>query len=121
VGRLCRQLDWWLSISKLERVVRAEDLQGMSDSSPFEGKRLRGWPVATIKGGKIIARDGKIVSKANGHYSAALSESAYFWKEPHRIDGSKLAAAIGEIPRTSLDVAVARALANLGAIAEAAP
>jgi dihydropyrimidinase len=53
---------------ELERVVRAEDLQGMSDFSPFEGKRLRGWPVATIKGGKIIARDGKIVSKANGRY-----------------------------------------------------
>jgi dihydropyrimidinase len=53
---------------ELERVVRAEGLQGMSDFSPFEGKRLRGWPVATIKGGKIIARDGKIVSKANGRY-----------------------------------------------------
>jgi dihydropyrimidinase len=53
---------------ELERVVRAEDLQGMSDFSPFEGKRLRGWPVATIKGGKIIARDGKIVSEANGRY-----------------------------------------------------
>ena len=52
----------------LERVVRAEDLQGMSDFSPFEGKTLRGWPVATIKGGKIIARDGKIVAKANGRY-----------------------------------------------------
>jgi dihydroorotase-like cyclic amidohydrolase len=51
-----------------ERVVSAEDLQGMSDFSPFEGKRLRGWPVATIKGGKIIARDGKIVAKANGRY-----------------------------------------------------
>jgi len=51
-----------------ERVVSAEDLQGMSDFSPFEAKRLRGWPVATIKGGKIIARDGKIVSKANGRY-----------------------------------------------------
>ncbi len=51
-----------------ERVVRAEDLQGMSDFSPFEGKRLRGWPIATIKGGKIIARDGKIVAKANGRY-----------------------------------------------------
>jgi N-acyl-D-aspartate/D-glutamate deacylase len=48
--------------------VCAEDLQGMSDFSPFEGKRLRGWPVATIKGGKIIARDGKIVAKANGRY-----------------------------------------------------
>ncbi len=52
----------------LERVVRAEDLQGMSDFSPFEGKKLRGWPVATIKGGKIIARDGKIVAEANGRY-----------------------------------------------------
>ncbi len=52
----------------LERVVRAEDLQGMSDFSPFEGKRLRGWPVATIKGGVIIARDGKIVGKPNGRY-----------------------------------------------------
>jgi dihydropyrimidinase len=51
-----------------ERVVRADDLQGMSDFSPFQGKRLRGWPVATIKGGKIIARDGKITAKANGRY-----------------------------------------------------
>ena len=40
----------------------------MSDFSPFEGKKLRGWPVATIKGGKIIARDGKIVGKPNGRY-----------------------------------------------------
>jgi dihydropyrimidinase len=53
---------------ELERVVRAEDLQGMSDFSPFEGKTLRGWPVATIKAGRIIARDGKIVGKANGRY-----------------------------------------------------
>ncbi len=51
-----------------ERVVRAKDLQGMSDFSPFEGKQLRGWPVATIKGGKIVARDGKIVGKPNGRY-----------------------------------------------------
>ena len=51
-----------------ERVVRARDLQGMSDFSPFEGKRLRGWPVATIKGGKIVARDGKIVAEPNGRY-----------------------------------------------------
>jgi len=52
----------------LERVVRAEDLQGMSDFSPFEHKNLRGWPVATIKAGEIIARDGKIVGKRNGRY-----------------------------------------------------
>lgn len=44
-----------------------------------------------------------------------LSEVAYLWNEPHRIDGRKLAAAIGEIPRTPLDVAVARALQDLSA------
>lgn len=52
----------------LEKTVRAEDLRGMSDFSPFEGKRLRGWPIATVKGGKIIARDGKIVGEPNGRY-----------------------------------------------------
>jgi dihydropyrimidinase/allantoinase len=40
----------------------------MSDFSPFEGKKLRGWPVATIKAGKIVARDGKIVGKPTGRY-----------------------------------------------------
>ena len=46
-----------------------------------------------------------------------LSEIAYLWNEPHRIDGGKLAAAIGEVPRTPLDVALARALRDLDAIA----
>ena len=52
----------------LEKVVHAEDLQGMSDFSPFEGKTLRGWPVVTVKGGKIVARDGKIVGSPSGRY-----------------------------------------------------
>ena len=51
-----------------EKVVRANELLGMSDFSPFEGKTLRGWPIATIKGGEIIARGGKIVGKPNGRY-----------------------------------------------------
>jgi dihydropyrimidinase len=51
-----------------ERVVRAQDLHGMSDFSPFEGKTLRGWPVATIKAGKVVARDGEIVSEPTGRY-----------------------------------------------------
>jgi hypothetical protein len=36
------------------------------------------------------------------------------WHEPHRIDGRKLEAAIGEIPRTPLDLAVMRTLEDLG-------
>jgi dihydroorotase-like cyclic amidohydrolase len=53
---------------ELEHVVRADSLQGMSDFSPFEGKTLRGWPVATIKAGKIVARDGEIVGEPTGRY-----------------------------------------------------
>jgi nucleoside-diphosphate-sugar epimerase len=46
-----------------------------------------------------------------------LSEMAYLWRLQHRIAGDKLAAAIGEVPHTPLDTAVARALRELRAIA----
>ena len=49
--------------------------------------------------------------------SKELSEIAYLWNESHRIEGGKLRAAIGDIPHTALDVAVARALQDLGAVA----
>jgi dihydropyrimidinase len=52
----------------LEKTVRPADLRGMSDFSPFEGKILRGWPVATVKGGEIVARDGEIVAPPSGRY-----------------------------------------------------
>jgi dihydroorotase-like cyclic amidohydrolase len=52
----------------LERRVDAADLQGMSDFSAFENKLLRGWPIMTIKGGTVIARDHRIVAPANGRY-----------------------------------------------------
>jgi nucleoside-diphosphate-sugar epimerase len=42
-----------------------------------------------------------------------LSEIAYLWDQPHRIDGRKLTAALGGIKQTRLDIAVARALAEL--------
>jgi nucleoside-diphosphate-sugar epimerase len=43
-----------------------------------------------------------------------LSEVAYLWSTPHTIDGTRLAAVIGEIPYTPLDRAVAAALLELG-------
>ena len=42
-----------------------------------------------------------------------LSEIAYLWREPHRIDGGKLTEAIGEVPHTPLDAAVTRAIQDL--------
>jgi dihydroorotase-like cyclic amidohydrolase len=57
-------LDW-------EKEVRAVDLGGLSDFSPFEGKRLRGWPVATVTGGVVAASDGKMgTAAARGRYLA---------------------------------------------------
>jgi nucleoside-diphosphate-sugar epimerase len=43
-----------------------------------------------------------------------LTEIAYLWQVPHWIDGSKLQAAIGEIPATPLEDAIKRALQELG-------
>jgi nucleoside-diphosphate-sugar epimerase len=46
-----------------------------------------------------------------------LAEIGHLWRVPHRIDGSKLAATIGRVPHTPLDVAVTRSLRDLGMIA----
>ena len=46
-----------------------------------------------------------------------LTDIGYLWQVPHRIDGAKLAAAIGNVPHTPLETAVARSLRELGAIA----
>jgi nucleoside-diphosphate-sugar epimerase len=43
-----------------------------------------------------------------------LSELEYLWKVPHRIDGSRLEAAIGKIPHTPFRKAIAMALRDLG-------
>lgn len=63
----------------LEREVSADYLQSFSDFSPFEGKRLRGWPVATIKGGTVVARDGKIVGMPTGKYIPRRPATASAW------------------------------------------
>ena len=46
-----------------------------------------------------------------------LTDVGYLWQVPHRIDGSKLAAAIGDVPHTPLNIAITRSLRELGAIA----
>jgi nucleoside-diphosphate-sugar epimerase len=43
-----------------------------------------------------------------------LSEVAYLWSTPHAIDGTRLAAVIGDLPFSPLDRAVASALLELG-------
>jgi nucleoside-diphosphate-sugar epimerase len=46
--------------------------------------------------------------------SRELAEFEYLWQVPHRIDGSKLEAAIGKIPHTPFQKAIAMSLRDLG-------
>jgi dihydropyrimidinase len=43
-----------------ERIVRPSDLLSRSDFSLFQGKKLRAWPKMTIKGGRVVAKDGRL-------------------------------------------------------------
>ena len=47
-----------------EAEVDAARLQSFSDYSPFEGERLKGWPVLTLLRGRVIARDGALTEEA---------------------------------------------------------
>ena len=50
------------------REVHAKDLHSRSDFSIFEGRRLTGWPVMTVKGGSIVMENGMLVADApSGH------------------------------------------------------
>jgi nucleoside-diphosphate-sugar epimerase len=68
----------------------------------LETKRMTWWLIHALRPAVPLCRE--------------LSEIAYLWSEPHRIDGAKLGATIGAIPHTSLDLAVGCALEDLGAI-----
>ncbi|MGZ3348760.1 MAG: NAD-dependent epimerase/dehydratase family protein [Xanthobacteraceae bacterium] len=72
-------------------------------SSKLQIKRMTWWLIHALRPIIPLCRE--------------LSEMAYLWNEPHRIDGSKLKAAIGDVPHTPLDDAVARALEDLRASA----
>jgi dihydropyrimidinase len=45
----------------LERKVRSDELFSYGDFSLYEGKVLKGWPAAVVKGGKVAYKDGKII------------------------------------------------------------
>lgn len=44
-----------------EKEVETSKLHSLSDFCLYEGKRLRGWPVMTVKGGVVAAEDGEVL------------------------------------------------------------
>ncbi|HZK49426.1 MAG TPA: amidohydrolase family protein, partial [Thermoleophilia bacterium] len=52
-----------------EQVVDEGKLYSFSDFSIYNGRTLKGWPVMTVKAGKVVVEDGEVVSDAGiGNY-----------------------------------------------------
>ncbi|MDO8670826.1 MAG: dihydropyrimidinase, partial [Dehalococcoidia bacterium] len=56
-----------------EAEVSIDRLHTISDFTPFEGWRLKGWPVLTILRGRIVAENGEVVGpKGYGRFIPSL-------------------------------------------------
>lgn len=49
-------------------MVRAEELITSADFTPYEEMELRGWPVLTLLGGRVIMREGQPAGEPAGEY-----------------------------------------------------
>lgn len=51
-----------------EKTIQHEDLVSLGNFSIYQGKKVRGWPVITIKSGQIVVENGRLISQnAKGH------------------------------------------------------
>ena len=41
--------------------VRVAEFVSLGKNSPFDGFNLKGWPVATIVGGRLVMQDGRLL------------------------------------------------------------
>ena len=51
-----------------EKVLRQEDLHSVNKVTPFNGFKVKGVPVMTVVRGKLVAKDGELVSEKNGQF-----------------------------------------------------
>ncbi|MEU5882482.1 dihydroorotase family protein [Spirillospora sp. NPDC047279] len=56
-----------VDLDKRQRVTTDLLLSGQ-DHCPFDGVDVRGWPVATVVGGRVAYRDGRVVGEPGGTY-----------------------------------------------------
>ena len=60
----------------VERTIALDDLHHDGDYSPWEGWRVRGWPVMTILRGRPVVEEGRLVgSPADGRWLPRRAES----------------------------------------------
>ncbi|MEJ8570210.1 NAD-dependent epimerase/dehydratase family protein [Microbaculum marinum] len=83
--------------------VTGEDMAAAFEAAlgrPVRSNRMPWW---VVRLGAPFVRDWR-----------EISEMAYLWHVPHRLDGAKLEMALGDIPTTSFERAVSDSLAALG-------
>ena len=51
---------------KAERVITHDWIESRCGWTPFDGKRVTGWPVATIVRGRTVMRDGQLLGAPQG-------------------------------------------------------
>ncbi|HXT81751.1 MAG TPA: hypothetical protein VN702_19470, partial [Acetobacteraceae bacterium] len=44
-------------------VITNASLQHVIDYTPYEGTEVTGWPVATLRRGEVVMRDGKVTAE----------------------------------------------------------
>ncbi|MFZ5648186.1 MAG: dihydroorotase [Bacillota bacterium] len=59
-----------LVVVDLEKTVKVDhkNLGSYCDFSLYDGEELKGWPVMTIKSGRLVVKDGRVVGHAPGRY-----------------------------------------------------
>ena len=67
-GRIARgyDADFTLVDLKAQRTISAKDIASRSGWTPYDGKRVVGWPVATIIRGREVMRDGAVIGSPLG-------------------------------------------------------
>ncbi|GAB4059239.1 dihydroorotase [Catellatospora paridis] len=71
-GNLMVGMDADLTIvdPQLEQEVTTDLLLSGQDHCPFEGHKVKGWPVATVVGGRLAYRDGSVLGAPSGRFVA---------------------------------------------------
>ncbi len=67
-GRIARgyDADFTLVDLKAKRTIEAKDIASRSGWTPYDGKRVVGWPVATMIRGQEVMRDGAVIGSPSG-------------------------------------------------------
>lgn len=103
-------------------LAERRDRFGRFETFTFEGHTMTGNELAghveAALGRKVRrARLPWIAIRAGGLFNAMwreIAEMSYLWFTPHRLSGRKLAAAVGDLPRTTAREAVRMAMSDLG-------